>query len=101
MLSRDVRAVTRDKRAELAALRKAFCLAVATPHKGRAGGEVERPLLAYCAELRGDLMAMPRGTVTAINVIADAQPQLQYGAPFAEGAAVVSALIERWRVSAR
>lgn len=101
VLSRDARTVTQDKRTELAALRKAFCLAVAAPLKGRADGRAEQSLQAHCHALRGDLMAMPTGTVRAINEIGDPEPKLLYGASFAEGAAVVTALIDRWRVRAR
>jgi hypothetical protein len=100
VLNRDARTVTQDKRTELAALRKAFCQAVAAPQKARSGGAAEQALLTSCEGIRGDLMAMPTGTVRAINEVGDPEPKLQYGASFAEGAAVVTALIDRWRVRA-
>ena len=98
MLSRDARTVTQDKRTALAALRKAFCEAVAVPPKLRANSSAEEALLTYCEALRGDLMAMPAATVMAINEVGDPKPKLQRGASFAEGVTVVTALIDRWRV---
>jgi hypothetical protein len=90
VLSRDARTVTQDKRAELAALRKAFCGAIA---KGQKSTAAERSLLTYCRDLSGDLMAMPRETVKAINEFWMPKPKLEYGASFAEGAVIVTALI--------
>ena len=101
VLSRDARTVTHDKRTELALLRKAFCEGVAVPKRGRSSGSVEQALLTSCEGLRGDLMAMPTGTVRAINEVGDPEPKLQYGASFAEGTAVVTALIDRWRTRMR
>lgn len=98
VLSQDARTVAHDKRAELAALRKAFCEAIAAVNRTRPPGD-EQPLLTSCHGLRGDLMAMPTATVRAINDVFAPEPKLQYGASFAEGAAIVVALVSRWRAS--
>ena len=97
VLSRDARTATQDKRTELAALRKAFCEAVAAPQTARAGSAVEQSLLTSCRGVGGDLMAMPTATIRTINEVADPQPKLQSGASFAEGAAIVTAFVSRWR----
>jgi hypothetical protein len=101
VLSRDVRTGAQDKRTELALMRKAFGEAVATRMKARAAASAEQSLLTCCQTLRGDLMAMPRAVVAAINEVGTPEPKLEYGASFAEGAAIVTAFIDRWRAPTR
>ena len=91
-----------EKLNELAAVRTAFSSYVkcsGTAAKDPEG--VERFLLAACAKLRGDLMAMPRDTVRALNEVGSPEPAVRYGASFAEGAVIVTALVGRWRSAFR
>ena len=94
MLSRDARSAAQEKRNELAAKRKAFCAAVEAAQNARSA-TFPAKLIAQCGGLSGDLMAMPTATMRAINEIGDPEPKLQYGASFAEGAAVLVAAADR------
>lgn len=91
-----------EKRDELAAVRSAFCSSVKwLDAAGRNPEAVERVLVAACAKLRGDLMAMLRDAVNALNQVGIPEPPVRYGASFAEGALIVTALVERWRAAFR
>ena len=87
-----------EKRDELSAVRRTFCTAVKYSKTARGDAEaLEQALMAACAKLRGDLMAIPRDTVKVLNEVGAPEPAVRYGASFAEGAVIVTALADRWR----